>query len=126
MDSSLTTVCLKVYMLSLSAGFIPQFFKDQLAKVLPYCDYVFGNENEAKTWAETQEHKTQSIPEIAKLLAQTPKKNTKRPRIVIITQGTLPTVVAISKEGGAAELKEYPVHAIENSKICDTNGAGQV
>ena len=121
----LTTLCkMQIYMLSLSAGFIPQFFKDQIAQVLPHCDYVFGNENEAVTWAESQGLATKSVAEITKLLAQMPKKNTKRPRIVIITQGTKPTLVAVSKNSEKAELKEYPVHAIESAKICDTNGAG--
>ena len=111
-------------MLSLSAGFIPQFFKDQLAQVLPYCDYVFGNENEVKTWAESQGYATKSIPEMTGLLAQTPKTNTQRPRVVICTQGTKPTIIAVAKARGEAELTEVPVHPIESSKICDTNGAG--
>ncbi|KIV91200.1 hypothetical protein PV10_05764 [Exophiala mesophila] len=114
----------KIYMLSLSAGFIPQFFKDPLAEVVPYCDYIFGNENEAKTWAETAGHKDISIPEAAKLMVEQPKVNTKRPRVVIITQGTEPTIVAIKEEGKDAEIKEFPVAAIEASLINDTNGAG--
>ena len=40
---------------------------------------------------------------------------------MIITQGTLPTVVAV---GGEGSVKEYPVHAIAASEINDTNGAG--
>lgn len=115
----------KIYMLSLSAGFIPQFFKDQLAEVLPYCDYVFGNENEAQTWAESQGKAGISMTEAARLIAETPKVNTKRPRVVIVTQGTHPTLVATSKVGrGETEVKEYPVSAIEEDSICDTNGAG--
>lgn len=114
----------KVYMLSLSAGFIPQFFKDQLAEVLTYTDYVFGNENEAKTWAETQGHKDISIPEAARLLALAPKANSKRPRVVIITQGTDPTIVAVAEQGKDVQVQEYPVAAIESSAINDTNGAG--
>ena len=115
----------KVYMLSLSAGFVPQFFKDQLAQVLPYCDYVFGNENELQTWAETQGQKDVSIAEATKLLAQTPKVNKSRPRIVITTQGTDPTLVALSKGDGAeAELKTFPVATISQDEINDTNGAG--
>ena len=114
----------KIYMLSLSAGFIPQFFKDPLAEVVPYCDYIFGNENEAKTWAEAAGHKDISIPEAAKLMVEQPKINTKRPRVVIITQGTEPTIVAIKEEGKDAEIKEFPVAAIEESLINDTNGAG--
>lgn len=115
----------KVFMLSLSAGFIPQFFKDPLAEILPYCDFVFGNENEAATWAETQGHKGISIAECASLIAKTSKVNSKKPRVVIITQGTDPTIVAVKETGkDAVDVKEYPVAAIEESKINDTNGAG--
>jgi adenosine kinase len=116
----------QVFVFGLSAGFIPQFFKDQVAQILPYCDYVFANENEIKTWAETQGHATKSITEMAKLLAQVPKENTKRPRVVIVTQGTAPTIVATSKDGGDAEIGEISVLAIDGSKIADTNGAGYV
>ena len=115
----------KIFMLSLSAGFIPQFFQDPLKEVLPYCDYVFGNENEASTWAETQGHKGISMAECAKLMAKTEKVNSKKPRVVIVTQGTDPTIVAIKEIGKEeVEIKEYPVAAIENEKINDTNGAG--
>lgn len=111
----------KVFMLGLSAGFIPQFFKDQLAQILPYCDYIFGNENEAVTWASTNGHETKDIPEIAKLIAKSDKKNQQRPRTVIITQGTEPTIVAVQ---GEDKVRQYPVLAIEEKKICDTTGAG--
>ena len=114
----------KVFMFGLSAGFIPQFFKDQVAQVLPYSDIVFANENEVQTWAETQGHTTKSVVEQAKLLAQMPKKNTKRPRVVIVTQGTDPTIIATSENEGEVTISEVPVLAIESSKICDTNGAG--
>ncbi|KAK5097662.1 adenosine kinase [Lithohypha guttulata] len=111
----------KPFLLGLSAGFIPQFFKDQLAQVLPYTDYVFGNENEAKTWAETNSVSADSIPEIAKKLANTDKVNQKRQRTVIITQGTEPTLIAVQ---GQDKVQEYPVLAIDDSKIVDTLGAG--
>ncbi|KAL9107839.1 MAG: hypothetical protein Q9227_007354 [Pyrenula ochraceoflavens] len=105
----------------LAAPFIPTFFKDQLAEVMPYTDYVLGNEQEAAAWAETQGLQTKSIPEIAKKMSDMPKVNSKRTRTVIITQGTEPAVVAIS---GESKVSEYPVHAIEKEKINDTNGAG--
>ena len=111
-------------MLNLSAPFIPQFFKDPLAEILPYTDYLLGNETEAQAWAESQGHSTKSIPEIARLFAKLPKKNTKRPRTVIITQGTEPAITAVAKAGEEAEVKEYPVHAISPEQINDTNGAG--
>ena len=116
----------KIFMLSLSAPFIPQFFKDPLAEVLPYTDYVFGNETEAVAWAESQGHKytTKDVAEIAKLLAKSPKKNQKRPRTVVFTQGTDPTITAAATSSGEIEVKQYPVHTIEKEKINDTNGAG--
>ncbi|KAM5555988.1 hypothetical protein ABKV19_023741 [Rosa sericea] len=42
----------KVFMMNLSAPFICEFFKDVQEKALPYMDYVFGNETEARTFAK--------------------------------------------------------------------------
>lgn len=68
---------------------------------------------------------TKDIPTIASHLASLPKKNTARPRTVIITQGTLPTVVAAAGAAGSKPtIKEFKVHKISASEINDTNGAG--
>ena len=109
----------KVFIFSLSAPFIPQFFKDPLDATAPYWDYVVGNETEALAYAESHGLETKDIKEIAKHLAALPKANTKRERVAVITQGTLPTIVATN-----GEVKEYNVHAIEHSLINDTTGAG--
>lgn len=112
----------KQFLLGLSAGFIPQFFKDQLAQIMPYVDFVFGNENEAETWAKTNGlPEGTSIPDIAKALSNIEKANKQRTRKVIITQGTDPTLVAVS---GEEEVRSYPVLPIEPKLICDTTGAG--
>lgn len=42
----------QVLAMNLSAPFLVQFFGEQMAKVLPYCDYVFGNESEAAAFGE--------------------------------------------------------------------------
>ena len=110
----------KVFVFSLSAPFIPQFFKEPLDASAPYWDYVIGNETEALSYAESHGLETKDIKEIAKHLAALPKANTKRERVAIITQGTLPTVVVVNGQ----EAKEYPVHAIDSSLINDTTGAG--
>ena len=110
--------------MNLSAPFIPQFFKDQLDQTAPYWDYLIGNETEALAYAESHSLGTTEIKAIAKSIANLPKKNTNRPRTVIITQGTDPSIAAVAKENGEVELVEFPVHAIESSQICDTNGAG--
>lgn len=43
----------KIFSMNLSAPFLPMFFKDQLASVLPYVDYLIGNESEAGAYADT-------------------------------------------------------------------------
>ncbi|KAF2757121.1 Ribokinase-like protein [Pseudovirgaria hyperparasitica] len=111
----------KPFTLSLSAPFIPQFFKDPLDQVLPYCDYIIGNETEAAAYAESHGLDAKDIPSIAKHIANLPKKNTKRDRTVIITQGTEPSIAAT---GGSSEIQEFPVHTIGKEQINDTNGAG--
>lgn len=105
----------------MGAPFIAQFFNEPLAKLLPFIDYLFCNETEAATWAETTDNaKGKSIPEIAKAIAATTKANTKIQRTVIITQGTDPTVVATAD----GTVHEFPVHKISAEEINDTNGAG--
>lgn len=114
----------KAFVFSLSAPFIPQFFKDQLDQTSQYWDILMGNETEALSYAESHSLGTTDLKEIAKAIVALPKKNTKRPRTVIITQGTDPSIAVIGKEGGDVEILEVPVHAIEKSQINDTNGAG--
>lgn len=111
----------KVFIMSLSAPFIPQFFKDQLAQTSKYWDYIIGNETEARSWAESQGHETKDVKEIAQLMADVPKENKQRKRTVIITQGTESTVVAV--EGGE-KVKEFGIKEVKKEDICDTNGAG--
>ncbi|CAJ0936508.1 unnamed protein product, partial [Mesorhabditis belari] len=109
----------KIFMLNLSAPFISQFFYEPLSKVLPYVDYLFGNEDEARAFSKASGFDTEDIHEIALKASQLPKENSKRPRVVVITQGAEPTVVA--QEG---KLQEFPVIILPKEKLIDTNGAG--
>jgi adenosine kinase len=111
----------KPFILSLSAPFIPQFFKDPLDASAPYWDYVIGNETEAAAYAESHGLGTTDVKEIAKALANLPKENKQRKRVAIITQGTEPTVIAIQ---GEDKVQEFPVHELAKEEINDTNGAG--
>jgi len=111
----------KPFILSLSAPFICQFFKEPLDASAPYWDYVIGNETEAAAYAESHSLGITDLKEIAKALANLPKANTQRKRVAIITQGTEPTLVAIQ---GEDTVKEYPIHVIAKEEINDTNGAG--
>jgi adenosine kinase len=106
----------KPFLTSLSAPFIVDFFWDQLASVLPYADVVFGNETEYGTLGKKLNWGT-DLKEIAKKLAEYPKENKLRHRIVIVTQGPDPTIVVHN-----GELFEYKTLKVDN--IVDTNGAG--
>ncbi|KAI0383145.1 pfkB family carbohydrate kinase [Hypomontagnella monticulosa] len=113
----------KTFIVNVSAPFIAEFFKDPLDASSPYWDYVICNESEAAAYARSHSLSVAEtdVAGIAKAIANLPKANAKKPRVAVITQGTLPTVVAIQ---GQDAVKEYPVHAIDASKINDTNGAG--
>jgi len=109
----------KCFIMNLSAPFICSLFKKQQLDAYEYVDILFGNEAEAETFAKENGFKSTSIPDIAMEMAQMPKRNTKRSRIIIITQGSDPTIVAQDQK-----LREFPVALLEKDKIVDTNGAG--
>jgi adenosine kinase len=109
-----------VYAMNLSAPFLCQFFKEQMHAVLPYADFVFGNESEAAAFAEANGFGAISVEETARRIAALPKINAARPRVVIITQGSDSTVVV---EGDKPAVV-VPVSKMEGDKIVDTNGAG--
>ncbi|KAI0024657.1 adenosine kinase [Xylariomycetidae sp. FL0641] len=113
----------KAFIVNLAAPFIPEFFKDPLDASAKYWDYVVCNESEAAAYAKSHglDCKPEDVAAIAKHIANLPKENTKRPRTVVVTQGTEPTVVAVQ---GQDAPKSYPVHAIAKEQINDTNGAG--
>jgi adenosine kinase len=115
----------KIFILNLSAPFIPQFFKDPLGETSPYWDYLLGNETEAEAWAKSHDlPATSTTTDIAKAIVTLPKKNKERKRYAVITQGTEPTIVAEQAPDGEVVVSEYPVHAIPKDLINDTNGAG--
>jgi len=109
----------KLFCTNLSAPFICEIFGDRLMKAMPYVDYLFGNETEARSFAKHQlKLDTEDVKEIAKVLSELPKKNVQRPRVVIITQGPDPTVLAIHGKNVREFLVKKPLD------IVDTNGAG--
>lgn len=108
------------YALNLSAPFLCQFFKDQMHAVLPYADFVFGNESEAAAFAEANGYGAVSVEETARRIAALPKANAAVPRIVVITQGADQTIVV---EGDKPTVV-VPVEAVAKESIVDTNGAG--
>lgn len=109
--------------MNFSAPFIPQFFSVQLQRVLPYCDIIIGNESEAEAWASANGlPEGGNLIEIAGVIAALPKSNPSRPRIVIFTQGADSTILVSSAEPDSPKI--FPVHALKDEDIVDTNAAG--
>lgn len=110
----------KTFCFNLAAPFICSFFKDQVLKVMPYVDILFGNESEMEEFAKANNFKEQKdLKKIAVEIASLPKQNGKNSRIIVITQGDKPTIVY--KNG---EVTEFQVIHTEPDLIVDTNGAG--
>ena len=63
-----------------------------LNEILPNIDYLFGNDGEYLAFAKAKGYKTTDLKEIGKLIANEPK--VKGTRIVVITQGPGPVLVA--------------------------------
>merc|ERR1719407_390686 len=108
----------KTFCVNLSAPFIPQFFKDPLAEVMPYVDFLFGNESEAEVYGETN-GLGKDIEAVALKIAALPKASGARPRVVVFTQGKDPTIIAC---GGV--INTFPVPELPQELLIDTNGAG--
>nr|KYP53075.1 Adenosine kinase 2 [Cajanus cajan] len=108
----------KIFTMDLSAPFICEFYKDEQDQIIPYIDYVFGNEVEARTFSKVHGWKTDDVEEIAIKISQLPKANGARKRIVVFIQGpVLPVLVA---EDG--KIKLFPFVPLPKHKIVDTNG----
>ncbi|KAG0171523.1 adenosine kinase [Apophysomyces sp. BC1034] len=108
----------KVFAINLSAPFLSQFFKDRVDAVIKNTDVLFGNEDEARTYATQAGWNTDDVKVIAKKFAQLEKSNS-RPRVVVITQGSDETVYAVGDE-----VKVVPVQKVDSEDIVDCNGAG--
>ena len=109
----------KYLIMNLSAPFISMAFKEQLMSVMPYIDILVGNEMEGDAISKALELGTSDLKEVAMKCAQLPKANTKRDRVVIITQG--PGPIYLCKEG---KIITFPILPITEEEILDTNGAG--
>merc|ERR1712093_954549 len=91
-----------VYCLNLSAPFLMQVppFKAVLVETIPLTDYLFCNETEALTWAETESWDSTDISFIATRLSLIPSRKSRK-RTVVITQGKDPTIVDTNGAGDA-------------------------
>jgi len=108
----------KYFLMNLSAPFLINFFWDAMASVLPYADVVFCNESEAETLGAKQNWGN-DLEEVAKKLAEFPKENKSRTRMVVFTQGANQTIVC--KDG---KITKFAPIKCSPEEIVDVNGAG--
>lgn len=109
----------KLFVQNLSAPFLPQFFTSQMDTAAPFWDILFGNESEFEAWAVAHSYANpKDLKAVALEVSKLPKKGDKE-RMVVITQGGDPVIVAYK-----GEVKEYPIIPIKKEDILDTNGAG--
>merc|ERR1712182_28207 len=90
------------YCLNLSAPFLMQVppFKAVFVEAIPHADFLFGNETEARTWAETEGWDSTDLSFIATRLSLIPSAKGKK-RHVVITQGADSTIVDTNGAGDA-------------------------
>ncbi|XP_047992002.1 adenosine kinase isoform X1 [Leguminivora glycinivorella] len=107
------------FIMNLSAPFVSQFYKEPLEKILPYVDVLFGNESEAEAFATAFGITEKDLQAIALKIANMPKLNPSRPRVVVITQGCEPVILVENEK-----ITLVPVNKLSREQIIDTNGAG--
>ncbi|KAI9584132.1 hypothetical protein GQX74_010467 [Glossina fuscipes] len=107
------------FMMNLSAPFVSQQFKEPLMSVMPYVCVLFGNKEEAETFAREHNWDTKDVEEIGQRIASLPREDHKRERIVVITQSSQPVLLF---QGNS--IKDFPVEKLTPKQIVDTNGAG--
>jgi adenosine kinase len=79
---------------NLSARYVCTEHKDAMRQIYEHADVVFGNRTEVRAFAIAQRLPADSVVEIARLMAALPKVNGSRGRIVVVTNGDQPAVVA--------------------------------
>lgn len=116
-----------IFCFNLAAPFICEVepFRVVLMRTITYVDYLFGNDSEAIALAKALgwSDEVGNIPAIARKIANLDKKGVSadRKRVVIITQGSDNTIVATQ---GEERVREYPIKAIPETEIVDSNGCG--
>ena len=98
---------------NLSALFVIQFYMDAVKATIKHADYVFCNEDEGSAFATAQGLEATDRVGVAKIIASFEKASATRPRVVIITQGAEPTIVATCHSGQEATIELIPVAPID-------------
>ena len=115
----------KLFIFNLAATFWIEKYIKEINALLPYCDMVIGNADEALILSKAKGYGTTDLAEILKKILAEDKLNLARPRYAIITQGHLPSYAG-SYDPVSKKIETFTVEPIkiDQKEIVDTNGAG--
>ncbi|CCW60752.1 unnamed protein product [Phytomonas sp. EM1] len=117
----------KIFCFNLSAPYISVAFRDHIAALMPYIDYIFGSEEDVLAYAAARwpqdygtiqrEDQDAHIRSATSRISQLPSLTGKR--TVIATRGAMSTIIASGEN-----VMEVEVSPVPESEIVDLNGAG--
>lgn len=109
----------KCFAFNLSAPYLCHIFKARWLELMPFIDIIFGSRIDVEAFAEANEWGAIEVQEIMRRIADMPKRNANRRRLVVITNGSASTFVATSDS-----VQSFTPLAVPPEEIVDTNGAG--
>lgn len=112
------------FCLNLSAPYVSAVFGDQIEQVMKYVDILFGNDDEAVAYATHKKWDTTKLEDIMTKMALDVKERKQVKRLVVITRGGEPVVVAQQVDDQNVDIKYFPCKPIPSTDMVDTNGAG--
>jgi adenosine kinase len=99
----------KSFAVNLSAKWVIDGHLKCLLELFPYANFIFGNEEEVRCLARNMGWKeTQDTQKIAWRIALLPKLNPTQPRIVVVTQGSDPVILAVAHFNVDCSGKDTP------------------
>eukprot|EP00927_Polykrikos_kofoidii_P039676 TRINITY_DN34009_c0_g1_i1.p1 TRINITY_DN34009_c0_g1~~TRINITY_DN34009_c0_g1_i1.p1 ORF type:complete len:404 (-),score=72.67 TRINITY_DN34009_c0_g1_i1:59-1270(-) len=117
----------KLLCLNLSARYLSAYFPDKVVQLIPYLDYIFGNETEFLELAHAhREEVGPTFEDAAIWLSKIPRAdgNENRKRHIVATFGTRPCIVASLWKGYGVRLSHFPVPPVRAGKFIAKDGAG--
>eukprot|EP01006_Ploeotia_vitrea_P001045 TRINITY_DN104112_c0_g1_i1.p1 TRINITY_DN104112_c0_g1~~TRINITY_DN104112_c0_g1_i1.p1 ORF type:complete len:400 (-),score=14.06 TRINITY_DN104112_c0_g1_i1:225-1424(-) len=111
----------KIFCMNLSAPYLATAYKKEWKMLLPYIDYLFGNEQDFMALSKAFDWDLSSVRHIVKK-ATNWEKNSKRPRVVVCTRGSSPAVVCDGAH--PTSTIDFKTPSLRAHHIKDLNGAG--
>ncbi|CAK0904841.1 unnamed protein product, partial [Prorocentrum cordatum] len=115
-----------VFCLNLSAPYLCRFFGDRILALIPYTEYLFGNQAEFMALREHRKDIGATIDEVVTWLSKMPRAdgNASKRRYVVVTNGCQPVVVASTWQGYGVKVQRYPVPPVRAGRCGYKDGAG--